>query len=905
MPDKIVGNDFGPPKAGPHIEIDGKSYPVKAGDNLLQAILSLGLDLPYFCWHPAMGSVGACRQCGVIQFKDANDTQGRLVMACMTPVTDGLRISLQGENARNFRAGILELLMTNHPHDCPVCEEGGECHLQDMTVMTGHTFRQYRGLKRTHRNQDLGPFINHEMNRCIACYRCVRYYQDYCGGDDLQVFASHNHVYFGRHEDGALEDEFSGNLVEVCPTGVFTDKTFSRHYSRKWDLQTAPSICVHCGIGCNTSPGERYGSLRRIVNRYHGEINGYFLCDRGRFGYDFVNGSARLRHARSTEDGPLDARTAANRFTATLKDARGVVGIGSPRASLEANFALRELVGAERFHAGIDDTEHGCLRTLLGIVRDFPVHLVSLCEAEQADAVLVLGEDLTQTAPRLALALRQAVRNRAHAIAESLSIPRWQNTAVREAAQAEKSPLFVASPAPTRLDEVAARTCRAAPEAIAWLGFAVAHRICPEAPAVAGLTPEHEALAAQIAEALILAERPLIVSGTGCLSEEVLRAAAQIAAALAAKRQSQPASVHFAVPECNSLGLAMMDAQALAHAFHAIESGMADTLVVLENDLYRRADKAAIDALLERARQVIVIDHTLHETAERADLALPAASFAETEGTLVSSEGRAQRFFSAMQPTGDSRDAWRWLGPWPHLDDLTRALAESLPVFREITDCAPGAAFRIAGQKIPRQPHRYSGRTAMLADVRIHEPKQPDDPDSALAFSMEGAGADHPPALNPFVWAPGWNSSQSVGKFQDEAGGHLRGGDPGIRLIGDGGVADSPWFAPPETEAPPPDALRLVPLHHIFGSDETSMQSAAVAERAPHPYLALAPEDAERFALAEGEEVQLAPDIWLPVKLLPCLAAGIAGVPAGLPDLPFLETASRPWMPKKTGEDTP
>lgn len=905
MPDKIVGNDFGPPKAGPHIEIDGKSYPVKAGDNLLQAILSLGLDLPYFCWHPAMGSVGACRQCGVIQFKDANDTQGRLVMACMTPVTDGLRISLQGENARNFRAGILELLMTNHPHDCPVCEEGGECHLQDMTVMTGHTFRQYRGLKRTHRNQDLGPFINHEMNRCIACYRCVRYYQDYCGGDDLQVFASHNHVYFGRHEDGALEDEFSGNLVEVCPTGVFTDKTFSRHYSRKWDLQTAPSICVHCGIGCNTSPGERYGSLRRIVNRYHGEINGYFLCDRGRFGYDFVNGSARLRHARSTEDGPLDARTAANRFTATLKDARGVVGIGSPRASLEANFALRELVGAERFHTGIGDTEHGCLRTLLGIAQDFPVHLVSLRESEQADAVLVLGEDVTQTAPRLALALRQAVRNQAHAIAEGLGIQRWQDAAVREAAQAEKSPLFVASPAPTRLDDVAARTCRAGPKAIARLGFAVAHRICPEAPAVAGLTPEHEALAAQIAEALTLAERPLIVSGTGCLSEDVLRGAAQIAAALAAKRQGRPAGVQFTVPECNSLGLAMMEAQSLAHAFQTIESGVADTLVVLENDLYRRADKTAVDALLDRAKQVIVIDHTLHETAERADLALPAASFAETEGTLVSSEGRAQRFFSAMQPTGDSRDAWRWLGPWTRIDALTEALAESLLVFREITACAPGAAFRIKGQKIPRQPHRYSGRTAMLADVRIHEPKQPEDTDSALAFSMEGSAQDHPPALNPFVWAPGWNSNQAVGKFQDEVGSHLRGGDPGIRLIGDGGVADSRWFAPPEAEATPSDALRLVPLHHIFGSDETSMRSAAVAERAPHPYVALNPEDATRLGLAEGEEAELAADIWLPVKLLPGLAAGIAGVPAGLPDLPFLKTASRPWTPNKPGEDTP
>ena len=111
--------------------------------------------------------------------------------------------------------------MINHPHDCPVCEEGGECHLQDMTVMTGHVYRRYRFKKRTFRNQYLGPFINHEMNRCIACYRCVRFYRDYAGGRDFDVFAAHDHVYFGRHEDGTLESEFSGNLVEVCPTGVF------------------------------------------------------------------------------------------------------------------------------------------------------------------------------------------------------------------------------------------------------------------------------------------------------------------------------------------------------------------------------------------------------------------------------------------------------------------------------------------------------------------------------------------------------------------------------------------------------------------------------------------------------------------------------------------------------------
>ena len=185
--------------------------------------------------------------------------------------------------------------MANHPHDCPVCDEGGECHLQDMTVMTGHVRRRYRFPKRTFRNQNLGPFIDHEMNRCIQCYRCVRFYADYAGGYDLVAMGLRNQVYFGRQRDGKLESEFSGNLVEVCPTGVFTDKTFGRHYTRKWDLQTAPSVCPHCGLGCNTIPGERYGILRRIRSRYNGAVNGYFICDRGRFGYEFVNAESRLR----------------------------------------------------------------------------------------------------------------------------------------------------------------------------------------------------------------------------------------------------------------------------------------------------------------------------------------------------------------------------------------------------------------------------------------------------------------------------------------------------------------------------------------------------------------------------------------------------------------------------------
>ena len=189
------------------INVDGKVFEVDPSKNLLEEILSNQQDLPYFCWHPSMGSVGSCRQCAIIEYANDEDQRGRQVMACMTSPRDGARYSI--EKAAKFRAQAIESLMTNHPHDCPVCEEGGECHLQDMTVMSGHTYRRYDGKKATHTNQYLGPFIGHEMNRCITCYRCVRFYKDYAGGTDFSVQASHNNTYFGRFQDGAFDSEFS------------------------------------------------------------------------------------------------------------------------------------------------------------------------------------------------------------------------------------------------------------------------------------------------------------------------------------------------------------------------------------------------------------------------------------------------------------------------------------------------------------------------------------------------------------------------------------------------------------------------------------------------------------------------------------------------------------------------
>lgn len=886
--------------------INDKEHKVKDGQNFLKAALSLGYNIPYFCWHPALRSVGACRLCAVVQFADDKDAKGRLVMSCMTPVAEGARIATDHPEAQTFRKSVLEWLMANHPHDCAVCDEGGQCHLQDMTVMAGQLYRDYRFNKRTHRNQDLGPFVNHEMNRCIQCYRCVRYYKDYAGGRDLDVFGAHDQVYFGRHEDGTLENEFSGNLVEVCPTGVFTDKTSKEHYARKWDLANAPSVCAHCSVGCNTIPGERNGKLVTVQNRYNAKVNGYFLCDRGRFGYEFVNAEQRVRGARLRAAGQAEAARADKdgvlQHLAVAVAGSKPLGIGSPRASLEANFALRALVGPENFYAGVSSRDFGLVNAALDILRKGPARSASLHDVGQSDAVLVLGEDVTNFAPMLALAARQTVRRQPmEQISRKLGIPDWHDAAVREAVQDAKGPFFIATPSATPLDDIAAEKYRAAPDDIARLGFAVANALNPAAPAPKDLSAEVKALAARIAAALKAAKRPLVISGTGSGSLAVLQASANVAWSLAT--ETQFAEICLLVPEANSLGLAMMGGKGLQDAFEAVKSKKAETVIVLENDLYRRADAAAVDAFLGAAKHLVVIDHTLTPTAAKAEVILPASTFADGDGTFVNNEGRAQRYFQVFAPKDDIQEAWRWVRdvmakagqfkaePWNNLDDILKDLAAAFPALRAVLDVAPRADFRVAGLKVNRQAARATGRTAITANVNVSEPKPPEDVDAPMNFSMEGySGPRLPGSMVNRFWAPGWNSVQSLTKFQAEVNGPLTGGDSGLRLLEPDDAAAPALFAEiPAAFQARPGEWQFVPLYHIFGSEELSARAPAVAKRVPQAYVALSEADAAKLGVKQGAELAVTvggATLRLPALLSPGLPAGVAGLPAGFPAAP-------------------
>jgi len=886
----------------PTIFVDNKPYMVSPGQNMLQACLSLGFDIPYYCWHPALNSVGACRMCAVKQFKDANDTKGKIVMSCMTPANDGTRISIDDQDAVKFRKRISEWLMINHPHDCPVCDEGGECHLQDMTLLTGHVYRRYRFDKRTHTNQNLGPFITHEMNRCIQCYRCVRYYNDYAGGRDLGVFCWHDHVYFGRSKDGVLKSQFAGNLVEICPTGVFTDKTLARHYTRKWDLQNAPSICPHCSLGCNTIPGERYGTLRRIRNRYNSHVNGYFLCDRGRFGYEFVNSGRRIKRPfyRQAKKFELMAKDIiVEKISEIIKASRNVIGIGSPRASLESNYSLRTLVGPHRFYNGLSETQTQVLSTITEILKNSPLQSASLSQIGMADAVFILGEDVSNSAPMIELALRQAALTKPSVIPEKMHIEKWNDYPFREAIGQEKSPIYIATCNTTVIDEIAKGTYRASPDDIARLGFAVAHEIDAQAPAIGDISKEMKAIAKMIAEDLKAAQRPLVISGTMLKSRSLIQAAANVAYAL--EKTGKKPLICFAPESSNSIGMGLLEHKSINSAVKAAERGPVDAVIILENDIYNHVDSDTAEQIFKAVKNIIVIDSMRNQTTLRANFVLPAAAYAESDGTFVNNEARAQRFFKVFVPAGDIKESWQWfrdimLGAgiseadkWKNFDGIVNDIASKLPVFKDINKITPRADFRIAGQKIPRQPHRYSGRTAMYANIDVREHKTIEDNNSPLSFSMEGFDGRPPSSLITHFWAPSWNSVQSVNKFQDEIAGPLRGGDPGIKLIEPQQQAAGEYFKEiPNGFKINDDELLILPAAHVFGSEEQSAISPSIAELAPKPYITVNPADAERLVINNECEIEITLSgvtHLLGLESSTAIPNGIAIVPAGLKDL--------------------
>jgi len=623
---------------------------------------------------------------------------------------------------------------------------------------------------------------------------------------------------------------------------------------------------------------------------------------------------------------------------AVLLRGRRAIGIGSPRASLEDNYALRALVGPDHFFLGLSETDYDLVGDVIaaagggatvaggGAAGGLPPG--ALADVQAADAVFILGEDLTDTAPMLDLTVRTWLRLRPTAQEERVHIRRWNDAAVGRAKRREPSALWIATPHAGKLDELAAEAWHAAPDDVARLALALAHEVDPASPAVADLSDAERGRVTRWAEALRGSRRPVIVGGVSGGSRALLRAAAHLARVLDARGgEAGPARLILTVPEPNSVGLRMMGGGRLPQAIAAVARGEADTVVILDNDLYRRTASLLVDDLFRRKPDVLALAPLEDRVTAQAGVVLPSATVAESTGTFVNNEGRAQRFFSVLAPAGETREAWRWLRDlmgrldrqeargWRDVDDVIAALEHELPQFRGVAAAAPGAGWRLAGSAVARQPRRFSGRTAMDADASVHEPAPDVDRDSALAYSLEGVGPDQAPAaLLPRTWSPGWDSASGLHKLQEEVNGPFRNGPVGARLldrglaggVGAGGLAGSARAAGsaaglPAPAAPPafaarPDEFVLVPLHHIYGSEDRSMYTPGVAQRAPAPYVALCQADAERLGLAAGDWLEVWQpwmDVRAPFRLVPSLPAGVAGVPAGLAGMPFVSLPGR------------
>ncbi len=892
------------------IFIDDVPYLVSTEDNLLAGVLSQKLNLPYFCWHPSMGSVGACRQCAVMQFQDAEDTRGRMVMACTTPVTDGMRISIKHSDASEFREQVIAAMMTNHPHDCPVCAEGGECHLQDMTVMTGHSVREYQGTKRTFTNQYLGELVGHEMNRCITCYRCTRFYNDYAGGKDFGVYGSKNQVYFGRQSDGALESEFSGNLVEVCPTGVFTNKVFSSHYTRKWDLQSAPSVCSNCSVGCNLSIGERYGSVRRVMNRYNAELNGYFLCDRGRFGIGFVNGEQRIRNTQGiSQQSPLaltklDIAKALSHFSK-----KSFIGIGSARASLEANFYLKSMVGAEHFSPGYRDDEMKVAAQHAQLLAANKA--LSLAEIENCDFIFVIGEDISQTAPRMALSVRQALRNAANVKAAKIGIQSWQDSAVRTIGGKLLSPLFSLQSTSTKLDDVAEQALLLPVMKISSCLAALTKLIeAAEVSSTDHVTQTLKGIAEQaqlnvseqnficsLYKALLQAKQPLIISGTSGDCAETLSDIGELMQAL--KQQSDVKTPELIiVPPCsNSVGLlSILDEKSLSIEQVLAKLNQQDNhyqgLIVLEQELAKLSDQQ-IQQLRASCQTLIVLDHSQHRLARVADIVLPVAAVSEGDGHYVNYQGRAQRFYQVHAPILPIQESWRWLDnvaevvgikelkttPNNAIDNPTQYAENAVKksVCKSLTQLHQFFANTYhqwpqflkktpednQQKNIARMTHRASGRTAQMANISVHEAKTTQKTDDSFTFSMEGQSVVHTADM-PFVWAPGWNSNQAIGQFQGQINGQLLQQSAELFIPISSAIADNPAWQLPELgkrsalkkaaiEKSTFNPLSYVQQAHVYFSDWQAALTVEFQLLRPSNQISINAEMAEQFGVKNGQ----------------------------------------------------
>jgi NADH-quinone oxidoreductase subunit G len=609
-----------------NIEIDGKQVETERGSTVMDAANKLGIYIPHFCYHKKLSIAANCRMC-LVEIEKAP----KPMPACATPVADGMKVHTHSEMAVKAQQGVMEFLLINHPLDCPICDQGGECQLQDLAVGYGGSASRYQEPKRSVMHKDIGELIStEEMNRCIQCTRCVRFGQEIAGVMELGMAFRGEHAEIMSFVNSTVDSELSGNMIDLCPVGALTSKPF-RYTARNWELSRRKSVSPHDGLGSNLAVQVMDNKVMRVLPTENEAINECWISDKDRFSYEGLNSPERLTKPMLKQDGQwieVEWQVALEYVANGLRQISSTAGADQIAALATPHSTLEELYLLQKVMRGLGS----------GNV-DFRLRQSDFSADGKRVGVPWLGKDQ----PLLANRVRQAVKQGAQANIVHASDDDLLMTVKNKAIVA-----------PDELANNLAQILKAlaAEKSVTLSGDMqkVTDAVQPAAQAVA------------IAHSLASGERAAVLMGNFAQQHpqaaQIAVLAGQIAALCEAKfgylgeaANSVGGYLAGAVP---SGAKGMNAAQMLAAPRKAY------LLLNVEPELDMHDPQQAMTAMYA-ADMVVALSAYKHRAADYADVMLPIAPFTETFGTFVSTEGRVQSFRGAVKPLGEARPAWKVL----------------------------------------------------------------------------------------------------------------------------------------------------------------------------------------------------------------------------------------------------
>ncbi len=662
-----------------HLKVDGREIEVPEGTLILDAAKEVGADIPTFCYHHLMKPVAACRMCLVEVEK-----RPKLEPACAVAVAEGMVVHTASERVIHAREGVLEFLLAQHPLDCPICDKGGECDLQDNTMNHGRFRTRYEDAKiKKNKHLPLSDLVLLDEERCIVCQRCTRFMEEVVEDPQLALRQRGAFTAVSVFPGRPFTSPFSGNTIEMCPVGALTSRPY-RFRSRPWDNRTADTICTHCPVGCNMAAQERDGALVRMLSRENQDVDGGWLCDRGRFGYRWVHHRRRL--TEPVLRGKGDTQTPLTWAEALLRarDALGRSGtrtaiLGGGHLTVEGQMAARRLAD----HLGTRLVEHrtGSLRHPTP-----PGPRATIADLDRADRILLAGVVPVEDVPVLDLRLKAAVRRGARLLVVG------ERRAMSD--QARATALCRPGGLGETLDRVA--------QMVATLGSA------PAGSVVAGGGVD------QVAGLLATGERVVVVWH----GEDGGLALARLGEALGQRLVGT--LVTGGAPAAQGAERAGLGETPLAAILAEAERGGVGAAILLDDVFADTEDAEALAHALDRVDFVLSLAALPTESAYRADLVLPVAAPVEMDAHVVNLEGRVQTLAALLPPPGDARPDYAILG---ELAGETVDAHALLAAYEALPEAAvrPFEAEEAAPAQEPGALAVATGRIAFDSEVRWEE----------------------------------------------------------------------------------------------------------------------------------------------------------------------------------------